>query len=290
MFGVKNINVPIFGVSISGKTYLLVAICDYLISSGRARVMKGEDYIVPRITAWKRGEKLLKTREKEYHPVTLRIRPSAIAPEINKEVDLTIFDISGDDYAPPTTKAGGVVSIAPPATPAYPGMHPRAVASDPQSQKLQMENIMPSEFFMDKILKADAVITLIDLIQERSSLIAPKPAEAVTLYKQCMLDGSSMTYDEATGNHKCDVNPSHIIRDASLDLMFYFKPLFCDRDRGSKAYFHSGIDRFVCERNITHQWPLLKISPGRLNWSEATIGEAAQQGMRFNNAVRALWQ
>src|SRR3989338_9493210 len=107
MFGqTVKLRMPIFGIDTSGKTYFVTAFCDWIINRRLGYILDGEKYIAPRIEMYKRGDPLPKTDPQNIYPVTLHIYPGGITPTINKPVELTIFDMSGEDYAPKVAATG----------------------------------------------------------------------------------------------------------------------------------------------------------------------------------------
>ncbi|MBI4095683.1 MAG: hypothetical protein HY438_02385 [DPANN group archaeon] len=260
MFGqTVKLRMPIFGIDTSGKTYFITALCDWIINKRLGYISDGEKYIAPRIEMYKRGEPLPKTDPASIHPVTLYIYPGRITPTVNRPVELTIFDISGEDYAPKVAATGWKA---------------------------------PSPFFFEQVTKADIVVAMIDLVRNQRRLLTPKPASEAAKYRVfCHIDGSSTNYNEKTGFFEClarDRTKTHEVYDANLELQLYMPPRFCMRD-GMPAPFHSNLERYVCD-SCGAQTLSQGLPPGKLNWSNETLNFAADQGMRLNGAIDALWQ
>lgn len=258
MFGqTAKLRMPIFGIDTSGKTYFVTALCDWIIKNKHGYVLDGEKYIAPRIEMYQRGETLPKTDPQTIFPVTMYIYPGRITPTINRPVELTVFDISGEDYAPKVVR--------------------------PTDWK------EPSKFFFEQITNADIVVTMIDLVRAQRRLLTQKPASEAHQYRTfCYTDGSATNYNEKTGFFECAKNPHHEMYDSNLELQLYLPPRFCARD-GRPAPFNSISERYICDSCGTATLPQ-GLPPGRLNWSNETLSLAADQGMRLNGAIEALWR
>ena len=254
-----KLRVPVCGIDQSGKTVFIAALCDWIVNNNLGAVIEGRSYIEPRIEAFKRGLQMPKTAAGEFHPITIYIHPGVISPLINKPIELQIYDLSGEDYAPPAR---------------------------PSDSGLRWKG--PSQKFIENITNASAAITLIDIVRGQNRIIEKKPREAVKRNIFCEFDGETTRYDETTGNFVCQKNPrEHAWPDAKTELEFYLPPMHC-REDGSIAPFNTLSLTYICERSA-HAYAPYSLPPGMINWSPSTLDHAAHQGAHFNGALDVLW-
>ncbi len=277
---VRNINVPLFGMGASGKTYFVAALCYWMVSKNFAKIVDGEAYANSIIDTWKLGNNTPQTNPGQHHPITLEIEPTVLAALTHdllqrQRLRVTMYDLSGEDYIGKAPKANrGMLQQ----------MYHKHVERGLPEQR-------PSDYFIEHITKADAAIAMIDLARTRRRVLKPKRAEkAKTKLYYCGEDGSRMRYDSETGFYTCQ--NKHEIIDARLELMLDMPNKHCRAD-STPMEFDDSRDGYNCDNCNTFYARSefgIAVPPGRLNWTNETLSDVLEQGNYLNNALHTLWQ